>query len=138
MKTLANTSETKLESTSQKQPSDEAGRLLAAVKSQPREKLAKKVQNAEKLNKSDEDHHNRLERLKDLLTVGNIRRCAYWLMFVVFILFVIHTAILFYGWVHSFAHDAEKLENYIFSIINYVLVIFATLFAEGLVRGKRD
>jgi hypothetical protein len=123
-------------STPQNEKNHKKPSLLERIKGTPTEDIAGGVQKTEKLTKADVDKNSRNQRILDAQTIGKIRRFMYWVVFLVFVAFVLQTGWLFGGWVNSFASDMVAVKAYLSSIFNYILIIFATLFVENMVRGK--
>jgi hypothetical protein len=98
-------------------------------------RIERAVQKVEGLSAVDEEDHKRGQRGLDRQTIGNIRRAFYWVCFALIVFFIICVSILFIDWIHSFFGNAEKIGSFLSTCANYILVIFATLFVESMVRG---
>lgn len=110
--------------------------LLARLRETPDANVAKGVSRVERLTQEEEEQFKRGVRVRTLTGYSNIRVAFYWFLFVVVCLsLLLAVGSMFYltrVWVLSFIDKPEEVRDFLFDVMFTILVIFATLFFEGI------
>jgi hypothetical protein len=125
-----------------KPPTKKEGKLFDALKGISDNQLRDAVGSAEGFTAEREENSKRGVRAELRHVKAKIKRWFYWFLFwlicTLIAAFCIGTVIVVCHWVAGYWDDSKRIENLIFNTMWSLLVIFATLFFEGVFKHKDD
>lgn len=121
--------------------------LLDDLKETPTASVGDAARRANNFTAEDEDHDKRFGKAQRRRTFQKIQRWFFWFLFWVVCAFVATCAIgylfLVWKWVSTLIwdvkiHDPVALKAFIDGVMWALLIVFGTLFLEGVFRDKAD
>lgn len=133
--------------TQQEPPKLIGDNLLADLKDTPTDAVGDAVKRANHFTPEDEDHDKRFGKAQRRRTFQKIQRWFFWFLFGVTCAVILASAggylFLVWKWVSTLiwdvqVHNPQGLKSFIDSVLWSLLIVFATLFLEGVFRDRHD